>query len=140
MSDAQDTGVLTGLSGTTMTVADPEEDVRGRKVLDRNGEEIGDVDDLLVDNQEGRVRMLRVAHGGFLGIGEDHFLVPVDAITRIDADHVHVDRERERLSDVPGYNPELAEDPMYYGNVYGWWGYGPYWTSGYAYPGYPRFP
>lgn len=137
MSDNERMGTLVRLSDTALTVADPSEDARGRKVLDRFGEEIGEVDDLLLDDRENRVRFLRVAHGGFLGIGAEHFLVPVDAVQRIDRDHVHIDRARSDLSDVPGYNPELAEAPDYYPGLYGWWGYAPYWTPGYTYSPYP---
>lgn len=140
MTDSDRSGTLVLLSDTDLTVSDPAEDVRGRKVLDRNREEIGEVDDLLLDQEENKVRFLRVGHGGFLGIGEDHFLVPVDAVTRIDEDHVHIDREKARLGDVPGYSPDLTYDTGYYNNVYGYWGYGPYWSSGYAYPRYPFYP
>ena len=139
MTETVHRGALVSLTDAELTVADPAEDVRGRTVIDRHGEEIGEVDDLLLDDREHRVRFLRVGEGGFLGIGEKHFLVPVDAITRIDAAHVHIDRERERLRGAPGYNPELASEPNYYGDVYGWWGYGPFWAPGYAYPGYPGY-
>ncbi len=137
MSDTARMGTIVSLRDANLTVADPSEDVRGFEVIDRHGEKIGDVDDLLLDLDEKRVRFLRVAHGGFLGIGEEHFLVPVDAVTQIRADRVHIDRERGGIGDAPGYSPELAEQPDYYGDVYGYWGYGPYWASGYAYPRYP---
>ena len=39
--------VLRKLSDAGETVADASEDIRGRKVLDRNGEELGRVDELL---------------------------------------------------------------------------------------------
>ena len=133
-------GTLVPLGDSTLTVANPDEDARGRTVVDRHGEEIGKVDDLLIDDRENRVRFLRVAHGGFLGIGQDHFLVPVDAVTGMDEDRVYIDRERSRLSDVPGYDPELAREPEYYSSVYGWWGYAPYWAPGYTYPPYPGRP
>ncbi len=128
---------LVKLGDTDLTVADSAPDVRGRKVIDRHGDEIGMVDDLLIDDRESKVRFLRVGAGGFLGIGEQHFLIPVDAVTKIDADHVHIDRERAGLRGVPTYDPELTYDVDYYGNVYGWWGYGPYWGPGYTYPRYP---
>ncbi len=140
MSATEHMGTLVKLTDTTLTVADPAADVRGRKVLDRHGEEIGEVDDLLLDEEKQNVRFLRLAAGGFLGIGEQHFLVPVDAVTKVDADHVHIDRERSRLRDVPTYNPDLVPDPVYYADVYGWWGYRPYWSPGYAYPPYPMYP
>ncbi len=125
------------LSDTYQTVSDPEADVRGRKVVDSNGEEIGTVDDLLIDDEENKVRMLRVGEGGFLGLGKQHFLVPVDAVASIDPERVHIDRDRGRLGDVPIYDPDLAADPEYYGQLYGWWGFPPYWGAGYSYPPYP---
>jgi sporulation protein YlmC with PRC-barrel domain len=128
---------LVRLSETGMTVSDPRVDVRGRKVVDRGGEQVGTVDDLLVDQGEVRVRFLRVEHGGILGIGAEHFLVPVDAVSEVTEEVVRIDRERERLTDVPGYDPEVAEDPAYYGGLYGWWGYPAYWAPGYAYPIFP---
>lgn len=132
-------GRLVPLSESPQTVADPAADIRGRKIYDSNGEEIGKVDDLLIDDDERRVRFLRVGAGGVLGIGKDHFLVPVDVVTSIDPDGVRVSRERAGLSDAPAYDPELAEDPAYYAGLYSWWGYGPYWTPGYVYPPYPPY-
>lgn len=131
---------LQPLSETELTVEDPWADVRDRKVLDASGEEIGKVDELLVDDTEMKVRLLRVEHGGFLGIGADHFLVPVDAVTSVDDESVRIDRDRARLSDVPGYDPDLAKEPAYYGELYTWWDYGPYWGPGYSHPPAPHYP
>jgi sporulation protein YlmC with PRC-barrel domain len=108
---------LLALSESTVTVADPQADVRGRAAIDETGQEVGEVDDLLVDADEKRVRFLRIKHGGFLGIGAEHFLVPVDAVSRVTEDAVHLERERARLSDVPGYDPKIAERPDYYSDV-----------------------
>lgn len=132
-----DGSTLQSLRETEFTVADHQSDVRGRNVVDPAGEEIGKVDDLLIDDTEKKVRMLRVEHGGFLGIGADHFLVPIDAVTAVTDDAVHIDRERSRLTDVPGYDPDVAFEPAYYDDVYGWWGYPTYWSAGYVYPGFP---
>ena len=46
--------VLLRLNETGLTVADETADVRGRKVFDANGEEIGKVEDLLIDEDEYR--------------------------------------------------------------------------------------
>ena len=129
---------LVKLSESDFTVADPAEDIRGRKVLDAANEELGHVDDLLVDDQQQKVRFLRLATGGFLGLGESHCLIPIDAIKKIDEEHVHIDQTRERVAGAPRYDPELADD-SYYGDLYGYYGYAPYWGIGYAYPGYPYF-
>jgi len=130
---------LVELRDSEMTLADSGEDVRGRTVLDRNGNEIGTVDALLLDEGESKVRFLRVKAGGFLGIGARKFLVPVDAVTAVDADHVHVDRTREQAAGAPIYDPNLAYDQDYYGDVYGYWGYAPYWGPGYVAPMYPYY-
>jgi sporulation protein YlmC with PRC-barrel domain len=130
---------LVRLSDTGQTVADPAEDVRGRKVLDAAGDDVGTVHDLLVDDEETRVRMLRVEHGGFLGIGADHFLVPVEAVTSVTPDAVHIDRERARLTDVPRYDPEMSDTAANYGDLYGWWGFPPFYGAGAVYPPYPYY-
>jgi len=128
---------LLRLNETDLTVADPRSDVRERTVVDADGQEIGTVDDLLVDDSEHRVRFLRVRHGGFLGIGAEHFLVPVDAVSEVTDEAVHIDRDRSRLTDVPVYDPQVENAPEYYGGLYGWWGYPAYWAPGYTYPLFP---
>jgi sporulation protein YlmC with PRC-barrel domain len=128
----QSTGTLHELGDTAQTVADRDADVRGRAVVDRDGHEVGRVDDLLIDDQAKRVRFLRVAEGGFLGFGATHYLVPVEAVVAVHPDTVRIDQQRSGMRDVPVYDPELATLPAYYGNVYGWWGVPPYWGA------YPR--
>jgi len=123
----QTSGTLYQLSETDRTVADPAADVRSRTVVDRDGEEVGRVDDLLIDDRESKVRFLRVSEGGFLGLGKTHYLVPVEAVVSVEPDVVHIDRHRGGMTDVPGYDPDLARLPNYFDNVYGWWGTPPYW-------------
>lgn len=127
---------LVRLSDTDLTVANPAEDIRGRKVVDKEGNEIGEVDDLFIDDREAKVRFLQIASGGFLGIGETKFLVPVDAIAKISDEVVHINQERERVAGAPRYDPDLI-DERYINEVYGYYGYAPYWMPGYTYPPYP---
>ncbi|MBW3622180.1 MAG: PRC-barrel domain-containing protein [Armatimonadetes bacterium] len=130
---------LVKLSGTTLTLTDPAEDVRGRKVVDQAGEEVGEVDDLLIDDREHKVRFLQVSSGGFLGLGATQFLIPVDAVTRVTEEAVHIDQARERLTGAPRYKPDVV-DTRYAGEVYGYYGYPPFWGPGYLYPAYPYYP
>jgi sporulation protein YlmC with PRC-barrel domain len=125
-------GTIRQLADTDITVADPDADVRGRAVVDWNGQEIGRIDDLLIDDQAKHVLFLRVAEGGFLGFGATHYLVPVEAVVAVHPDRVQIDHWRGDMGDMPAYDPELATAPAYYGNVYGWWGVPPYWGA------YPR--
>jgi sporulation protein YlmC with PRC-barrel domain len=131
--------ILVKLGDTDLTVADHAEDIRGRKVLDREREEIGKIDDLFIDQKEQKVRFLEVSAGGFLGLGETKFMIPVDAITAISADEVRIDQTRERVTGAPRYTPELA-DRRYLVNMYRHYGYAPYWGAGYVYPPYPYYP
>ena len=130
---------LVKLGDTDLTVANEAEDIRGRTVVDRAGDEIGEVEALLIDETEAKVRFMEVGAGGFLGVGEKKFLIPVDAISTIDEDHVHVDQTREHVVGAPAYEPHLATDRDYHTDVYGYYGYAPFWAPGYAYPAYPYF-
>jgi sporulation protein YlmC with PRC-barrel domain len=135
---------LLRLSDTELTVANPAEDVRGRNIIDKDGETIGEVSDLIVDNRETHVRFLEVASGGLFGLGRQKSLIPVDAITRIGDDAVYINQTRQRISEAPPYDPDLIHedvgDESYYGHVYRHYGYPPYWGPGYVYPPYPYYP
>lgn len=132
------TGELVALADTDQTVAGTDADIRGLMVRDSAGEEIGEIDDLLIDLEENRVRFLVVASGGFLGIGEDKSYLPVDAITGID-DAVRIDLTRERVAGAPRYDPDLVNDRDYNERAFGYYGYTPYWTAGYGYPAFPYY-
>jgi len=128
---------LLKLSDTDMTLGQRCQDIRGRQVVDTNGEEVGTVDDLMIDDAEQRVRFLRVASGGFLGMGAQKFLIPVDAIKQIKDEKVIVNHDREKIASSPVYDPDVV-DERYYENVYGYYGYMPFWGAGYMHPGYPH--
>lgn len=121
---------LLRLSDTDQIVADPDLDVRGLPVITRDGDEIGKVTDLLVDPDERKVRMLRLEHGGFLGIGATPSYVPVEAVHDVTEESVMIDQSRDRVAGSPRYDPEFADQNEYYTNVYDYYGYAPYWVPG----------
>lgn len=135
----QDNATLSTLTDFGETVADAADDIRGRKVKDKDGNDLGKVDDLLIDDRERKVRFMRVEHGGFLGLGETKSFIPIDAITRITVDDVYIDHSRDHVASAPRYDPDLVEDRTYYANLYGHYGYTPFWGAGYSYPPYPYF-
>lgn len=93
----------------------------------------------MVDNAEKKVRLMEVAHGGLLGIGEEKVLIPIDAITNISNEAVHIDWTREHVAATPVYDPEIGERQDYYEGLYGYYGIAPFWGPGYAYPAYPYY-
>ncbi|WP_129662666.1 PRC-barrel domain-containing protein [Phytoactinopolyspora endophytica] len=131
--------ILVHLNDTDLTLADEADDVRGRKVLVRGAQEIGKVDDLVIDPDERRVRFLLVGAGGFLGIGEQKRLIPVDAIESVDDDAVHIGKDQGHVADAPEYDPSLIQEPSYYEDLYDYYGYPPFWTPGYVYPPFPYY-
>ncbi len=130
---------LVTLGDTDLTVHDPTEDIRGRTVADRDGKEIGKIDGLMIDRDEQKVRYLKVEAGGFLGIGQRHFLIPVDAITRVGDDTVQINETQERVVGAPGYDPTLGPEASYWDSLGGYYGFMPFWGMGYGYPMYPYY-
>ena len=141
MAQNENPDKLLRLSDTQLTVADSAEDVRGRNVIDKDGERIGEVSDLIVDDRETCIRFLEVASGGLFGLGRQKSLITVDAIVRISDEAVYINQTRQRISEAPPYDPDLINeevgDESYYGDVSRHYGYQPYWGPGYVYPPYP---
>ncbi|CAA9452016.1 MAG: hypothetical protein AVDCRST_MAG58-2142 [uncultured Rubrobacteraceae bacterium] len=90
---------LVRLEDSDFVPANPENEVRGKVIYDAEGQRIGSVEDLYIDPQEREVRFLEVGAGGFLGIGEKHFLVPVEAVTQVAEDRVTIEVGRTEKVD-----------------------------------------
>jgi sporulation protein YlmC with PRC-barrel domain len=137
MATRTKTASIFRLSDTRLRVADRASDVRGRRVVDSAGEQIGRVHDLLLDERESKVRFLEVASGGLFGLGETKFLIPVDAVVSVSAEAVGINQTRQRVASAPRYDPDLVNEG-YYRDVYGYYGYAP-WAPRYVYPRYPHY-
>lgn len=118
------------LSDSEQIVADPEQDIRGRKVVDCDGNEIGKVDDLLIDNEQQKVRLLCVEHGGLLGIGATPLFLPVETVEKIADDKVMIGRSQVQVVGAPEYDPELVDRDERMAGLYEYYVYAPYWTPG----------
>lgn len=95
--DATNTA-LENLKDAGLTLADSDQDIRGRKVVDQNGFDVGHISALFIDVAERKVRMLEIRARGFLGIGDRYFRLPIDAITKVAKDEVGVGRKRRTSS------------------------------------------
>jgi sporulation protein YlmC with PRC-barrel domain len=126
---------LSRLDQSDLTLAEGELDIRGRDVTDVDGEELGSVTGLFIDEQERRVRFLEVKGGGILGLGDEVTLVPVEAVRAIHEDRIQLDHPSSRIAGAPRYDPRLTEQPNW-AEVYGYYGYPPYWPPG-PMPGVP---
>jgi hypothetical protein len=72
-----------------------------------------------------------VASGGFLGFGKQELYIPVSAITSIDG-VVQVDFSQKERLDAPAYDPRVVKDPGYVRAMTGFYGFPPFWGSGYV--------
>jgi sporulation protein YlmC with PRC-barrel domain len=128
---------LVRLRDSDETIAVRENDIRGRRVVDRDRQPLGKIDALLLDEKEDKIRFLEVASGGFLGIGEAKSFIPVDSITKITADEVYISQSAEHVAGAPAYDPALVDQRGFYESTYGYYGLTPFWSPGYLSPTYP---
>jgi sporulation protein YlmC with PRC-barrel domain len=118
---------LVRLSDSGLALEDLAQDVRGLDVYDEDGDQIGTVEDLYADAEEGKVRFLEVSAGGFLGLGEKHFLVPVEAVSEVlREDRVVVAQKRQRVANSPLFDADVVPQPAYQDELYKYYGFPPY--------------
>ncbi|HWS32554.1 MAG TPA: PRC-barrel domain-containing protein [Actinoplanes sp.] len=127
-------GTLMRLGDSGQMLADLEQDIRGRTVLDRDGNEIGRVGDLLVDAGEQKVRLLRVEHGGLFGVGATPLFIPAESVARVTDEEVFLERSRVQVAGAPAYDPEIVDKDEQMTNLYDYYGYPPYWAPGFIPP------
>ncbi|WP_407686138.1 PRC-barrel domain-containing protein [Mycobacterium sp. HUMS_1102779] len=65
---SQDHVTLSALTGTGVTVENATDDMRERKVTDRDGMDVGKVHDVFLDDRERKARFLLDERSGFLGM------------------------------------------------------------------------
>ena len=118
--------VLVRLSDSGLALEDLTQDVRGLDVYDEDGDQIGTVRDLYADTQERKVRFLDVSAGGFMGLGERRFLVPVEAVSEVREDGVVVvDQKRRKVAESPLFDADVVPQPPYQDELYEYYGYLP---------------
>ena len=127
---------LIKLSESSLAV-EPTEDTRGRRVVDRNCEQIGQIDDLIIDEREVRVRFIEVATFGEVA-GRSRFHLPVDVITWVDERTVSVQPDCVKIDSGPQYEPDVM-NPEYLAALFSHYECMPFWQDTYVYPTYPYY-
>jgi len=107
--------------------------LEGDKLVNRKGDELGSVQDIMIDVRRGSVAYVVMSCGGFLGLGDKLFAIPWSALT-LDADrHCFIlDSDKERFEKAPGFDkdhwPSMA-DPTWASSVHAYYGVRPYWDQ-----------
>ena len=105
--------------------------VIGDSVVNRTGENLGKIEELMLDLEKGRVAYAVLSFGGFMGMGEKLFVVPFEAL-KLDTsrEHITLDVDKDKLKNAPSFNknqPPQASDRTWGAEVYKFYGYKPYW-------------
>jgi sporulation protein YlmC with PRC-barrel domain len=81
----------------------------GMSVRNPEGDDLGKIEDLVIDIESGQVRYAALSFGGFLGVGDKLFAVPMKAMKFAPSDddsHFVLDVDKQRLENAPGFSPE----------------------------------
>jgi sporulation protein YlmC with PRC-barrel domain len=105
----------------------------GDRVRNTAGEDLGKIEEIMLDVPTGRVAYAVLSFGGFLGLGNKLFAVPWEALTLNERDHEFIlNVDKEQLDNAPGFDkdnwPDMA-DPAWGSQVFKHYGYKPYWES-----------
>jgi sporulation protein YlmC with PRC-barrel domain len=107
--------------------------LKGDTVVNKRGEDLGKIEDIMLDLDAGRVAYAVLSFGGFLGMGDKLFAIPWSAL-EVDTvqKRVVLDAPKERLEAAPGFDknnwPNMA-DRTWGETVYSHYGQRPYWSA-----------
>ena len=118
MAQGNDEGsVLVRLEDFEGDLEKPWQDVQGLKVFDKNGDEVGTVEDLYVYADADAAHLLKVAGD------EGSFLIPVDAVTNASEEGVNVEQDRDVILGSPQFDSDDVPDLETSRAAYEYFGY-----------------
>lgn len=106
--------------------------LQGDPVINLEGEEIGRVEELMIDLDSGHVGYAVLSFGGFMGMGRKLFAVPWQALTvDLERECLVLDVPKEVLQEAPGFDPDNWPDiDLSMGEeLHRHYGVSPYWSS-----------
>lgn len=105
--------------------------ISGDKVCNLEGEDLGKIEDLVVDLDTGKVAYAVLSFGGFMGMGDKLFALPWQSLSVDKGEHrIILDVPKETLENAEGFDknnwPDFA-DPAFRDRTYSHYGAAPYW-------------
>lgn len=103
----------------------------GDSVRNDAGKELGTLEELMIDLNQGRIAYAVLSFGGFMGLGDKLFAIPFDAL-RLDPNNEEfvLNVDKDTLKNAPGFDkndwPETVDHDWMMG-IYEHYGYEPYW-------------
>lgn len=107
--------------------------VTGDNVVNSNGDDLGKVEEVMLDTDHGRIAYAVLSFGGFLGIGDKYFAIPWESLQLDKENHRFVlDVDKEKLENAPGFDKNNwpgTPDNEFVGRVYDYYGKNRYWEK-----------
>jgi|HubBroStandDraft_1064217.scaffolds.fasta_scaffold27730_3 sporulation protein YlmC with PRC-barrel domain len=105
----------------------------GDSVRNSSGEDLGTVDEIMIDIRSGKVAYAVLSFGGFLGMGNKLFALPWSTL-RVDQDEQHLilDVDKSILENAPGFDKEHWPDMVdtnWANQIFNYYGAKPYWDA-----------
>jgi sporulation protein YlmC with PRC-barrel domain len=105
----------------------------GDRVRNASGEDLGKVEEIMIDVPTGRIAYAVLSFGGFLGMGNKLFAIPWDALTLDEDNHEFIlNVDKQTLENAPGFDkdnwPDMA-DQSWGSEIYSYYGKTPYWDT-----------
>lgn len=106
--------------------------VRGDRIYNRDRQDLGKIEDVLLDLETGSIAYAVLSFGGFVGIGDKQVAVPWQGL-RLDQEHsaIVLDVDAARLKEAPSFDrndPPDFTDRTWGAEVHSFYGYDPYWA------------
>jgi sporulation protein YlmC with PRC-barrel domain len=103
--------------------------LKGYAVRNHHGDELGKVEELMIDPETGRIGYCVISFGGVLGIGNKLYAVPFKAMKLNTVDHLfRLEITKAKLAEAPGFDkdawPDMTE-PAFGSRLHGFYGVEP---------------
>ena len=107
--------------------------VIGSKVINQQNEDLGKIEDIVIDDDAGRIAYAVLSFGGFLGMGDKYFAIPWEALRfNLSDKHALLNVDKKLLENAPGFGkdswPNMA-DATWGNQIFSHYGYTPYWEQ-----------
>jgi len=105
----------------------------GYRVINPAGDDLGQIEDIVIAMESGRITYAVLSFGGFLGFGDKFFAIPWEVLRPSSTEEAFIlHTDREALANAPGFDknhwPEMA-DRQWGASIYSYYDSRPYWEE-----------
>ena len=105
----------------------------GDRVRNAEGEDLGKIEEIMLDYKNGRIAYAVLSFGGFLGLGDKLFAIPWNALELNTDEHKFIlNVDKDKLDTAEGFDKDNWPDmtnPQWGSKIYSHYGYQPYWEQ-----------